>query len=113
MHALVDVAGRYHVRGYDHSKNRFADFVLSRMLQCYVDKDALYFLDRSNDVDWKSSAFIEISARSGPSFRAASMDFGLGEAGTRIIKVRKACISYIVDEMPAGFENPVIISRIG
>ena len=112
MHALVEVAGRYHVRGYDHSKNRFADFVLSRMLQCYIDKDSKHFVDKATDLDWKSKALVEISAPPGPSFWAASMDFGLSEAGTRTIKVRKAFISYIVDDMPDGYENPVTISKI-
>lgn len=112
-HSLVDVVGRYHVRGYDHERGRFADFVLSRILSCSFDMtNAGMYVGNDRDHDWLTEEVIEIEAAETDFLAATRVDFGLDDYGRKRVKVRKALSSYVVDDVEAGYLNPVRIRRL-
>ena len=60
-HALVHVLSRWHVRAYDERKDRFADFVMSRIINCSpaVEPDDSKIAART-DKEWQESVTVEV-----------------------------------------------------
>lgn len=110
-HTIVDVADRYHVRAYDHTKNRFADFVLSRIDRILKPKSGrLRYIENSLDADWHTQCEIVISSRSTPIQDGVVRDFKLDKLGQRIISDRLAIAPYLCDDPGEGYLSPVRIS---
>lgn len=122
-HSLVDVVNRYHVRAWDYEKNRFADFLLSRITNCrildqengekipeYNDEQIPEYVDNSKDQDWRTNVNLEISVKEGENLMAAILDFGLGEDGKKRARIKKALSQYFIDDKPPGYENPITVA---
>lgn len=109
-HVIVKVAGRMHVRGWDHARNDYMDFVITRISQTFNVDDA--FVVRSHDKEWSNFADLIIEDLMGQQSAVREgirRDFGLGNDGRRTLRVRKAITPYLVDDIDDGFESPVRI----
>ena len=105
-HAIVNIAGRYHMRCFDHLKGRFADFVLSRMLEVVTDRtDIPAYVGGHKDEEWNRTVAVRISLNSHESPLVGRLDFGLDETGSKVIRIRQALAPYILDKRNAGFED--------
>lgn len=112
-HAVVDVAGRYHARCFDHLKGRYGDFVLTRILGSTFDRsDTPNYVDGGLDKDWSRVVEVKVSLKEGETSLVGRLDFGLDENRSRIIRVRKALAPYVVDRRHAGFEDPIEIQEV-
>jgi len=114
-HVIVDVADRLHLRGYDHARNRFSDFVLSRIEESRDAVPPIPFVRPDRDENWQRFVRIEICAHTGlvgERLQGVIRDFGLDEGGGRQVRQRAAVAPYLVDQ-PAdaalGFASPVSI----
>jgi len=100
-HAIVKAAGRLHMRALDYSKNRYRDFVLSRIQSVHAPHvGPTRYIDSQLDKDWHDFVSVEIKERPGSDPDTAPgvrMDFSLGADGCRQMRVRKALAPYIVD----------------
>jgi hypothetical protein len=109
-HAIVNVAGRYHARCFDHSKGRYGDFVLTRILMATCDRsDMPNYNNGYEDKDWKDNSEIIISLRDTETSIIGKLDYGIGESRYRKIKVKKALARYIIDSRHEGFSDPIEI----
>jgi len=112
-HALARVAGRIHVRAYDHSSNDYRDFVLSRVLRIDTEEfGAEAYIGPEADKEWNDIARIIVEEKSDIPKEALSgvrSDFGLDERGRKTIRARRAVARYLVDEVKDGMESPVSI----
>lgn len=105
-HAIINIAGRYHMRCFDHGKQRFGDFVLARMLAVTFDRtDTPPYKSGQSDEDWTSDVQVKISLTDEGSPLIGRLDFGIDESGYKIIRLRKALAPYIIDKRTAGFED--------
>lgn len=109
-HSVVWVAGRYHLRAYDHSWNRWADFVLSRIVHCSVVEGSE---DRhrpaSGDADWHEMVKVEIFSRTMPMPAGVGREYGINETGRQVVEIRKALAPYVVDDHPEEFRDPLSV----
>ena len=114
-YVLVRVAGRLHVRGYDHASNQSRDFVLTRIL--HIRPGAAtedLFVPQENDREWQRRVRVIIRDKrdeQGRVRRGVQRDYDLDESGTRVLQVREAVAPYLVDDREAGFESPVLIRK--
>lgn len=110
---IVKVAGRHHVRAYDHMTNEPRDFVLSRIIHIEERKDKAYF---DADPEWKTFEDIIIEEKKDPKsnehISGVRLDFELDETGVRVVRVRKALAQYLIDDMRDGYESPVRMRRM-
>ena len=96
--ALVDNGLRWHVRAFDRKRNRFADFVLTR-----IDKPKI--LDRSevldselpkNDQQWNTNVSLEIVPHPNVAFpKAIERDYGMRD-GILKVNLRSAVVGYVL-----------------
>ncbi|WP_157933050.1 helix-turn-helix transcriptional regulator [Roseovarius salinarum] len=114
-YVLVRVAGRLHLRGYDHAKNDMRDFVLTRILRVRPSHDAEdLFVPQENDREWQRRVRVIIRDKRDDQGRVrpgVQRDYSLDESGTRVVQVREAVAPYLVDDREDGFESPVVISK--
>lgn len=112
-HALVWVAGRLHVRAYDHSTNEYRDFVLSRVLRAtLLLQERGPYVDSHEDKDWHRSTEITVHAKHRESTtpsKGICLEFGLDERGQKTIRVRDALVPYLADYAGEEFASPVTI----
>jgi hypothetical protein len=98
-HSLVKTAGRTHVRAYDHGKNDFRDFVISRMSQVQ-DIDNYRYVSSDFDDDWNEIVEVSISIESSLedfTRKSISMSCGLDSPDKEIrISARFALVDYEV-----------------
>ncbi|MCI5112766.1 MAG: WYL domain-containing protein [Marivita sp.] len=112
-HAIVDIAGRYHARCFDHLRGRYGDFVLSRMVGFSFSRtDMPTYIDGRADEDWRSKVRLRISLVEQNASRSAKLDYGLDEGQSRTIEVRKALAPYLVTRREGGFEDLVAIHEV-
>jgi predicted DNA-binding transcriptional regulator YafY len=112
-HAVVDVAGRYHARCFDHLRGRYGDFVLTRILGATFERsDTPEYVDSRVDKEWSCVVGLRVSLKKGESSLVGKLDFGLDETGTRIIRTKSALAPYVVDKRSQGFNDQVIIEEI-
>jgi len=107
-HTIVDVAGRYHVRAFDHHSGRWSDFVMTRMewaLPASVLDRGLH-RKKSSDLNWAAMTSIEIRAKIEERNQAVARDFGLDEDFRRVERTRVALAPYLVDP-DEDFSHPV------
>ena len=99
--ALVNDGFRWHIRAFDRHKNRFSDFVLTRILSTKI-----LFSDKatenetiSNDIDW--NRIVELKLLPHPNRKQQSktieMDFGMID-GSLDLKVRAANGGYVLQQ---------------
>jgi predicted DNA-binding transcriptional regulator YafY len=105
------VAGRLHVRAYDHDKRRFADFVMTRIITCGVRAQQGY-VDARRDTDWLEHALIELAVKPDEDNQATRLDYAMGESGVRRERVRRALVGYLIDERREGFTDPVSVRHL-
>lgn len=114
-HVIVDVADRLHLRAYDHARNRFSDFVLSRIQDSGPANSGVSFVRSDLDEGWHRRVTIEICAHAGldeDRLQGVIRDFKLDGRGRRSLKQRAAVASYLVDEptdATSGFASPVTV----
>ena len=112
-HAVVDVAGRYHARCFDHLKGRYSDFVLTRVLAATFERsDTPEYVDGRVDKEWSRVVELRISLMEGKSPLVGKLDYGLDETGSRIIRTRRALAPYVVDRRHQGFDDQVMIEEV-
>jgi hypothetical protein len=114
-HVIVDVAERLHLRGYDHARNRFSDFVLSRIQESGLADAGISFVPPDRDEEWRRRVTIEVRAYAdldGDRLQAVIQDFGLNVQASRLLQHRAALARYLID-MPmdpnSGFASPVSV----
>jgi predicted DNA-binding transcriptional regulator YafY len=99
-HALVKASGRYHVRAFDFSRKSFIDFSLSRVLSSVPLTDDAPVPSTLDD-DWHAMIDVEFvpHPRLSPAQRLTiAREFGMVD-GTTIVRVRRALLFYLLDEM--------------
>jgi predicted DNA-binding transcriptional regulator YafY len=108
-------ADRLHLRGYDHARNRFSDFVLSRIEESRPAASDAPFVRPDRDEDWRRFVQIEICAHPelvGERLQGVIQDFGLDKGGSRQVRQRAAVAGYLVDQptdAALGFASPVSV----
>lgn len=111
---IVKVAGRMHLRAFDHSKNGYRDFVLTRISMAESAKnDEQAFVGFEHDQNWQKYVDVEIQEKIHSSeyeTKAIRMEFGLDANGTKTIKVRNPLAQYIADIEDDNFATPVKVS---
>lgn len=112
-HSIVNVAGRYHARGFNHQIGDYDDFSLTRVLGGTFDRsDTPGYVDDSQDKDWHRRVDVKVTLREGEPNLVGSLDYGLGETASRIIRMRKALVPYIIDYRNNVFDDPVEVQYI-
>lgn len=109
---IVKVAGRMHIRGWDHDYNSARDFVITRIASIWPVQSA--FVSPLNDRDWLTFSRIRIEDLRSESKivrEGIRRDFGLNSEGWRMLRVRKPLVSYLVHDIEEGFQSPVKISE--
>lgn len=116
-HALVAAVGREHVRAYDHDKNRFGDYNLSRISVLSLDQNTR-FISSDSDIEWNTIIDIHIKPEDGLSDskrRAVMMGLGISEFESRTITTRKALYNYMLQSfgiMPPDYARHLNITQI-
>ena len=114
-HTIVQAAGRYHVRAYDHTRNRGADFVMGRILDAQPAQGIYYPAER--DGEWMQEVSIRLSVQheTTPEIRRAMrLSYALND-DTRIIKTRAALADYVIlayGLRPKTYPEPAIAMEI-
>lgn len=112
-HIIVKVAGRLHLRAFDHYRNGYRDYVLSRISQIQTMEDSSSsFIGREHDHEWNSYVTVEVREKTifnKNETQAIRMDFGLEENGMRPMRVREPLAPYLVDIEDDNFKSPVNI----
>jgi len=76
-HVIVKVAGRYHVRAYDHAKNDYRDFVLVRILNAtHSDSEHERYTDAALDEDWHCHVEVVVQCRASTTLSAGDNHLG-------------------------------------
>lgn len=112
-HAVVDVAGRYHARCFDHMKGRYGDFVLTRILGATFERsDTPNYVNGSLDKDWSRFVEVRVTLKEGEASLVGRLDFGLDESLSRVVKMRKALVPYVIDRRHEGFDDQIEIKEV-
>lgn len=93
-HAIASDGLRWHARAYDHAKNRYADFVLSRIVSVQNERPAT--IDPDQDHEWSEFEDIVMAPHPGLSPAAREtvlIDFDMKD-GRTIYPCRKAMAFY-------------------
>lgn len=115
-HVIVHVVDRLHARAYDHTRNEFSDFVLSRIEDSRPADPNVSFVHADKDEAWRRHVTIEVRAKpglDGERLQGVLKDFGLDQRGRRSLKQRAPIAPYLVnepEEIAPGFGSPVVIS---
>jgi len=110
-HVIIKVAGRLHLRAFDHLRNEYRDFVLPRISQIgNLEGESRAYVGREHDHEWSTYVSVKIKEKavfSETETQAVRMEFGLNEYGMKTIQVRKAVAPYLVDAKNDNFRSPV------
>ena len=93
--ALADTGYRWHLRAYDQVKNRFADFVLTRIESARSTADAIPYVQKlACDPQWNHIVPLEVVPHPGLSHPAAiELDYGMTN-GQLLISIRAPLVGY-------------------
>lgn len=112
-HRIVLIAGRLHLRGWDHGRNAPKDFILARVLAAGVPESSPAFVGPENDRDWAENVTIEITLRNDKDLSALRADYGFDEFGVAIRRLRRVHMRYLLDEgaqdIDPAFQSSVIV----
>ncbi|RQL07681.1 WYL domain-containing protein, partial [Neisseria meningitidis] len=99
--ALVNDGFRWHLRAFDRTKNRFADFVLTRIIQANIllaenieENETI-----NNDIDWNRIVKIELVPHPNhdEAKKVIEMDFGMTN-GKLELALRASNIGYVLQQ---------------
>lgn len=111
---VVKVAGRMHLRAFDHGKNGYRDFVLTRISTAELVKDdEQVFVGFEHDRNWQTYVEVEIKEKtqfSESETQAIRMEFDLTTNGVKTMTVRKPLAQYIADIEDENFAPPVKVT---
>jgi WYL domain len=96
---LVYILKRHHIRAWDHGRNAYRDFVLSRMTEARRAAERFF---APHDRDWEERAVLQFSVNPALpiDLRAAlAIEWDLREDGIHEIECQKALARYVVREM--------------
>lgn len=116
-HSIVQAAGRHHVRAFDHSRNRGADFVLGRIIDAAPTVGTYYAAER--DSEWIRQVELRLSVADfadPETRRAMQLAYDIPEAGHRVIRTRAALADYVMlayGLRPPTYPDPAIRMEIG
>lgn len=105
-HALGYDGFRWHVRAYCHKRERFADFVLARILD--ISPTSPSTLDGRLDVQWHTVLTLLLAPRPelpAPTRRALELDYGM-EDGQVALPCRQAFLYYTLRRLGLHTEQP-------
>ncbi|MDO8985957.1 WYL domain-containing protein [Cypionkella sp.] len=112
-HAIVKIVGRTHMRAYDHSKNHYGDFVLSRVTAAALNEQ-IAFVGNERDMQWQTIKKVTVSDTTSSDDqtrkRGIQLDYGLDQTGQRSFKFRQPLVQYLIDDMEVGYAAPVQIT---
>lgn len=107
-HALVRVVGRMHVRAFDHERNDFGDFVLSRITHVESGQIVQSYVRGDQDINWQRDVILTVKPTAkyskAANISALDQDYGFDERGEKQMRVKKAIAPYLIDEASAGFD---------
>lgn len=94
-HAFVETAARWHVRAFDRRRERFADFVLTRIATAHATLGAVLEKEcREADEQWMRIVQLDLVAHPGLTFpEPVQRDYGMTD-GHLIVKLRAALVGY-------------------
>lgn len=101
-HHLVFAGNRYHVRGYCHLKEKFLDFVLSRIL--YAEPSTAEWVSARDDIEWNTFAELHFKPNEklpAEAIRALRSDYPVNKQGNLEIQCRNALAFYVRRELLA------------
>ena len=112
-HSVVRVAGRLHLRAWDHGRGAPRDFVMARILSVRLSEEA-GFVDRAEDHEWSEWAWIEVRAKPEEDAAALRLDYGLEPLTEDRLqhRVRRAHLIYLLDEGKGGVPAPVTVREV-
>lgn len=95
-HTIVGDSIRWHIRAFDHDKNRFSDYVISRISSVQPALDEEY-IGVANDTDWKTHLTLVLEPQPGPKewMSAIAKEFKM-KKGQLKIRTRKALLFYVL-----------------
>lgn len=117
-HSIVDTNGRLHVRSFDHEKDRFSDFVMTRIDEISDAPKGQKYEPADSDLDWRDEARLEI--RPNPvvdedQTRVVISDYGIdAETKARNIQLPKALSFYLKVELVGptdGYVSPIVVDE--
>jgi len=114
-HALVDSAGRLHVRAFDHLRNEHRDFVLSRIVDIRVLQGAPDYIGAEMDRAWEEEEVLRITVNpelSEEQKEIIRLDYGIPEEMAREIRAPRALAFYIRADVTGpglGYVAPVVL----
>ena len=94
-HAFVETAARWHVRAFDRRRERFADFVLTRMVTADATSGAILDMEgREADEQWMRIVQLDLVAHPALTFpEPVQRDYGMTD-GHLVVKLRAALVGY-------------------
>jgi WYL domain len=107
-HALAHDGFRWHVRAFCHSRSKFLDFVLGRIVEVASSGEVGY--DASEDIEWKRILTLVLAPHpdlAASKRRAIELDYGMTD-GEGILTCRQALLSYTLKRL--GLYGPLSLS---
>jgi predicted DNA-binding transcriptional regulator YafY len=98
-HALAFDGFRWHVRAYCHTRNRFLDFVIARILK--VEGEELAGPAQEEDREWHTTVTLKLVPNPGLSEakqRVVELDYGMAE-GQLDLNCRQALLFYTLKQL--------------
>lgn len=118
-HGLVDSAGRLHARSFDHLRNEFRDFVLTRIQDVREVQEAPRYVGPEQDREWQEETVLrlvpnpELSADQQDMTR---LDYGISAPSGREIRAPRALAFYVQADLVGpgpGHVPPVVLAGSG
>ncbi len=100
-HTLVTAVGRDHVRAFDHEKNAFRDFTLSRMKNVLLEEKVSY-VGGADDGSWQSMVTVTLrpsAELSEERRKAVLLGLGASDTGAASFVCRKALVNYMLQSL--------------
>jgi hypothetical protein len=107
-HTIVHVAGRLHVRAWDHGPNAPRDLVLTRISAIARAEELQEYVGPEHDRDWHERVVLQIRLRGGESLDAVGPDYGLDPSGNSMRIVRMAHAAYLIDNDGPDRDRPLL-----
>lgn len=98
-HAVAHDGFRWHVRAFCHTRERFLDFVIARILEVGASPEASRPADE--DMEWNHQVEVVLTANPAlpkPHRRAVELDYGMSE-GEVVLQCRQALLFYLLQHL--------------
>lgn len=100
-HTLVTAVGREHIRAFDHEKNAYRDYTLSRIGNVSLDRDIEY-VGRESDHEWHDTVVVTLRPTPDlPEDQRLTVLMGLGtvNSGEKSFECRSALANYLIQSI--------------